>query len=597
MAVPKSRTPARAWFWAGLVLPAWVVASGCAGLDAVDRHINRTAARQSEAVGGDAIAPKLRDPGDWRARTPTEYQPRPRSVNPSAEDLSYRGAEAGRDVLSRLDSYSLDPPGAERWTLEDVFRVAQTSAREYLTAEEEYLLAVIRLLTEQHRWGPRLFDDLTSTIESEATAGESTAALRVINELRATQRLPYGGEVEARLITSAARQLTRIVGEEYSQSSQLVLSANVPLLRNAGLAAREDLIQAERDVVYAARTFEEFRRRFFVDIATDYFSLVAQQDVIRNQEVRLRSVMRFLEQTEALVKAGRERPFQARNIEQNVLTSRNALINSREQYILGLDRLKVRLGIPVERPIVLVRQTFDFDDPEVSVAEAAETALRYRLDYQNERDRVDDARRRVAIARNQLLPDLQATASATLNTDPDDRVGGLRFDGGETDYRGTITFGLPIDREIERLELRRSIIDLQQQQRRFEQFEDNVVLEARQAVREIDRARFSVTLQERAVEINELRLEEIEIKRAEVDTQTRLDAENELLQSRNDRDQAVRDLRVSILEYLMRTGQLRVGPAGQFKPLRGMTIRVQSVEGDVAPEVPVPEAVGDGVPR
>lgn len=551
-------------------------------------------ARQSEILGGGAVSPTVRSRLSEGADTPQQYEKHPSSVNPGAEELEYVGADADRDVLARLETYAETPADAQRLDLEGVLRLSQRSAREYLTAEEDYLLAAIRLLIERHRWGPRFFDDLSSTLSADAVSGRYTTALTIINELRATQRLPYGGEVEARLVTTAAQQLTEIVGDEYTQSSQLVLSANLPLLRGAGLVAQEDVIQAERDLVYAARDFETFRRRLFVDIASDYFALIAQQAAIRNQEERLKSVILFLEQTRALVEAGRERPFQARNVEQNVLTSRNSLINSRESYILALDQFKVRLGLAVRTPVEIVPMSLDFQDPEIGVMEAAATALRYRLDYQNERDRVDDSRRQVAIARNTLLPDLNVNGSVTLNTDGDNRVAGASFDGGQTDYSASVTFGLPLDREIERLQLRQSLIQLGQRQRQFDLFRDTVILDARQAVREIDRARFSVRLQEQAVKINELRLEEIRIKGPEIDTQSRLDAENELLQSRNDRDAAIRDLRIAILEYLVRTAQLRVGPEGEFRPLRGMAVKVEgSEEGPeeaVEPAEAVPEA-------
>ncbi|MBL8744721.1 MAG: TolC family protein [Phycisphaerae bacterium] len=551
----------------------------CASMQDIDRRVNRTVRDRSETLGGGAASPTLRS--TLTTSSPTQYDKRPASNNPGPDELTYRGADPSRDVFTRLESYFAEGTTqgvAHRFDLQDILRVSQDTAREYRTAEEDYLLTAIRLLIEQHRWGPRFFDDVTTSVNADAMNGDYSTALNVINELRATQRLPYGGELEARLITTAVNQLTEIVGEQYTQSSQLVLGASVPLLRNAGLVAQEDIIQAERDTVYAARDFENFRRRFFVDIASDYFALIARQAAIRNQAERLKSVALFYEQTKALVEAGRQPPFEARNIEQNVLSSRNDLINSQEAYILSLDQFKVRLGIPVETQIVLLPMSLDFQDPDVSVTEAAELALLYRLDFQNERDRVDDARRQIEIARNRLLPDLNLTARATLNTDENKSESGLAFKADQTDYAGSITFGLPLDREIERLELRQSLVQLERQIRQAEQFRDNLILEARQSVREIDRARFSVRLQEQTVKINELRLEEIQIKRAEVDAQKRLDAENELLQARNALDAAVRDLRIAILEYLVRTGQLRVSDEGRLRALRGMDLRVEAIE-------------------
>ncbi len=557
------------------VLVLLILAAGCADLNRIDTEVNRLVASRSEALGGDAPAPVIHKPSPDLTPESDRYRKVPPSMNPQAEKIPFdKGDSSSEAVLDRLDSYSRMPDHAELLTLEMVLGYAQRTSREFITAEEEYILAAIRLLIEKHRWGPRLFDDITATLDAPGDNGDFKTALSVMNELRLTQRLPYGGEVEARLITRATQQLANSVGDDYTQSSSLILNANIPLLRNAGMIAQEDLIQSERSLVYAARLFENFRRALFVDIARDYFALLAQESSIRNAEERLRSIVSLLERTRALVDAGRERSFQAKNIEQNVLNSRNSLISQRESYLLTLDRFKIRLGLPVQNSYTLDPVSLELDDPAVTVEHAAELALRYRLDYQNRIDQIDDARRGVANSRNQLLPDLNTVLSASFNTEETNQVGGLGFDLNDADWRAAVTFGLPLDREIERLQLRTSMIQLERSKRDLDEFRDTLILDARRAVREIDRARFSLQLQEQAVKINELRLEENRIKEDEVDIQTRLDAENELLQTRNSRDQALRDLRTNILEYLRITGQLRVQRDGRIRPLEGMRVRM-----------------------
>lgn len=564
---------------------------------AIDLRVDRLTEARSEQLGGGAVAPRTRPVRPDQEDSPSQALKRPPSTNPAADQLRYKGFPADRDnVLARLDSYAELEEGAQVLTLEETLRIAQESSREYVTAEEDYLLAAIRLLIERHLWGPRFFDDLSTFYVGEpGDTGRYGTALEIINELRVTQRLPYGGEFEAALITRATHQLTEIVGDRNQSSSELMLTANIPFLRNAGLIAQEDLIQAERDLVYAARDFEDFRRSFFVDIARDYFSLLAQRAVIRNEEARLESVIQFYEQTRALVEAGRQPPFQARNVEQNVLSSRNRLVLIREDYILSLDRFKLRLGLPTEARILLEPVSLTLDDPDVTVEQAARIALDFRLDFQNAVDRVDDARRGVANARNQLLPDLDATVTARFGGDDDDQEQILpSFDLDDTRLRAGLTFGLPLDREIERLQLRASIISLQRQMRGAEQFRDEVVLQARQSVREIDLARFSLRLQEQTVAINELRLEEIRIKSEEIDAQTRLDAENELLGARNARDEAERALRTAILDYLRVTGQLRVRPDGVFQPLQGMLVREATPPVDPNSEEALPPTLPPG---
>jgi len=51
-----------------------------------------------------------------------------------------------------------------------------------------------------------------------------------------------------------------------------------------------------------------------------------------------------------------------------------------------------------------------------------------------------------------------------------------------------------------------------------------------------------------------------------------IEAQEDLTEARNRRDFAVRDLRVSILQYLLDTGQMRVKQDGQWEPPAGLVV-------------------------
>lgn len=578
--------------------------AGCRSMSDVDASLRKAVNERSSLLGGDAIAPTpAYKPVDRIATAAEKHAKHPESINPGAQDLAFPVAPplSVRERLARLDQYATAPPDAQVFTLQDAFRQAQQTAPEFLSAEEDYLLAAIRLLIQRHLWGPRLFNDTSVSLDSapeRLSGGSYRTAVSIINTLRATQRLPYGGEVEARWIVNATDQLRNAAGDDYVQSSQIVLSGNIPLLRGAGYVAREDLIDAERNLVYAARTFENFRRTFLVQIARDYFDLVRDMSSIENQAQRLESLRRQQAEVTARVDAGRSAAFERRDVEQSVLSGESTFANARERFLTSLDRFKIRLGIPVEMPIRLAPVDLDPPEPDITPNAAAETALRLRLDLQNRRDRFVDAQRAVDNASNALLPELNVSGSVGLNTERTDTVGGLDFRGDQTVYRAAATLSLPLDREQERLNLRSAQINLQRSSRDLRQFEDNIILEARQAVREIDRARFAYDLQLTAVEINELRLKETELKSDTIEPRRRLEAQNDLLQARNDRDAALRDLRIAILNYLLATGQLRVTPDGAFQALKGMFPGGEPEPADQPlpppPEVPAPEVVPPG---
>jgi outer membrane protein TolC len=292
------------------------------------------------------------------------------------------------------------------------------------------------------------------------------------------------------------------------------------------------------------------------------------------------------QRTAARVAAGREAAFATRRFEDRVLSTRDGLIGARERYLLVLDRFKVRLGLSVDSKIVIVPTELVIPEPEIAPSKAMELALEYRLDLQTRRDRLDDSRRAVSNAKNQILPDLDLTAGLSTATNPAKQTSNFDFDFGSTGYNASITFGLPLDREIERLNLRSSMISMERAIRAYDLFRDNIIVESRAAVRNIDQNRFSVDLAERRVAINTLVIEQLKLQ--EADSLQITDAEDQRLQSENFRDARIRDLRVAVLNYLLSTGTMRVDREGQFVPSPGMgeievrTSKVPGVDEDEA---------------
>src|SRR5690606_4262437 len=134
--------------------------------------------------------------------------------------------------------------------------------------------------------------------------------------------------------------------------------------------------------------------------------LLQQLAAIENTRKQLESLRRQLDRETALYRAGRIAEFRVNIVRNDLLSATPNLAGQREAYILALDRFKIRLGLPVSIPVVIVPSQLDIPEPDISLDGAVEAALAYRLDLQNARDRLDDALRAIRNARNQLLPDL-----------------------------------------------------------------------------------------------------------------------------------------------------------------------------------------------
>lgn len=569
---------------------------GCASEARIDRDIRALIREQNERLREELAEPASQPLGPDRA-TRNQLDKQPPTNNPTAAELNYLAAPADEDVRARLqrlltDSRALperllsDGPAAgaspdnsapqtstaslEVLALEDALHHSQRTGREFLTAQEDYLLAAIRLLQERHLWGPRLFNDTTLALSDNLNDGRTDPALSLINSLRATQRLPSGGELEARWVWNAAEQLREQSTGTYIQSSEIILRGDVPLLRGAGSIAREDLIQAERDLVYQSRTFERFRREYLVDIAQDYFALLETRARIINQIRQLQSLSQFDRATRARVDAGRLEAFQTAITENRLRSAESSLEGLRDAYVLQLERFKVRIGLPVDQQFDLSDDLFALPEPDAELQAAVSTALALRLDVQNSADRLEDSKRAVANAKDGILPDLDLFGEVGVPTDPDDNTGGVAFDNDETAYRVGATLSMPLDRERERLAVRATQIRLERATREHQRLQDNVAVSARGAVRAVPLARFQLDLAEQQVEINRRRLRAQKLQEDAVDPQQIVDTENDLLDAENARDRAKTRLRTAILGYLLETDQLRVTREGTLQVLPGM---------------------------
>ncbi len=116
----------------------------------------------------------------------------------------------------------------------------------------------------------------------------------------------------------------------------------------------EPLIQSERDLVYAARRFARFRKEFFFDIASTYYTiLLTYRQVEIDAQNYFSQVLNF---QQARAEVGSE-ISNAPNVvafnqyEQGVLTANSSLIRQCLKLEDDLDSMKLVLGLPTETPI------------------------------------------------------------------------------------------------------------------------------------------------------------------------------------------------------------------------------------------------------
>lgn len=472
------------------------------------------------------------------------------------------------------------PVDARPLTLSVALTYAMHNSRRYQTEKELLFLTALDLTLERHLWTPIFVDSVLSLdTVNFGQISDFDRSMTAVSRFAVEQQLPYGGEVTARVINSWLRDLR--FGTTTDESGELSIEARLPLLRGAGKVAYETRYQAERNLIYSVKTFERFRRSFLVDIASDYFNLLSLKAQIESAQAQATSIAETYRRDQALADAERIIKIEADRTRVSMLGARNDVINTIERYETTLDAFKIRIGMPIDEKIDVVEEEVHLVDPQVPLQVAIETALKYRLDLLNARDRLDDERRAVAIARNNLLPRFDVTGSVTMDTDPA-RPESLSYNIERTTYRAAVDFEIPLERKRERNDYRRSLIQLRRAIRDFDEQEDIVRLEIRRALRRLAQAQATLEIQAEQIRINETRAQMARVKLDAGELPSNRDvveAEDDLRDARNAHADALSDYRRAVLEFLRDTGTLRLDDDGKwmsYDPITGQPLNADA---------------------
>lgn len=566
---------------------------GCyPGLEAIDKETAakiQKAAEDTQAPGASELPDiKSKYEGNWFVEDRPHLR-EPVTLNPDAKQLAFKDRKQREleteAVIARMQQMGVVGPDAVKLTLESSLGFAFKKAFEVNNAQQSYILTALRLLTAENFFallpnadiGANIRTVDGSNIGSSAGIGEDqyNTTLNLVNNLGLTQRLPLGGTLSAKLATTWSDQLANAIGTQTQVGSFLTLGAELPFLRGAGLVASADLIQAQRNMVYSARTYEDFRRKFALQVTRDYLNLVVQQQILNNARDQVERLRTIEAREQALVRAGRQVPFQADLASNRTLAAIDRLASLQETYRLSVDQFKVRIGMDVDTPTTVEPEMLDLPVPDTKPDDAVRTALDFRLDVQNLRDQLDDFKRQVDIAKNGLLPRFNVTGTVIQPVGSTELQDVVNVTFENTDARVGFTMSIPMNQVDEESALRQAQVALENSTRNYVNFRDQAATTVRASVRDMDRSLFSYRLAERSIKIAQNRQASINAAPDRATPRDTTDAVDALANSMDTRDRAKRDLQVAILTYLVSTGQMRVSKDGLIQLPGGRPLVIQ----------------------
>jgi len=462
------------------------------------------------------------------------------------------------DILSQEIISDRQQPDEMVVTIEDALKLAVEHSREYQTEKENVYLTALSLTGERYEFGPQFFANASGSHDRTAD-GEQIGSTS--SGIGLTQFLKTGGS----LSMSLANDLLRYYTGDPRRSAVSTMSVNLvqPLLRGAGPnVATEGLKQAERNVIYAIRSYSQFQRQFAVDIVVDFFALLRNKDQLRNAYEDYKRRLETIEYTQARGEAGILSQLEVDEARSEEQTAKNNYIVAATTYLNNLDRFKIRLGLPLTTKLRLDDKALKDLQIEglkpirLDREAAFGIAVERQLEMLNEVDRFEDAKRKVAVAANRLKADLNIFGDATLGSgEPTDYA---RFNFDDIRAGVGIELDLPIDRLRERNDYRATLIGFESAIRSLSRSLDVKKDEIDQGLRNLESLRRSYFIQTNSVAIAQRRVdgEQLSLQAGRRTVRNVRDAQDVLVDSQNQETEALVSHLTAKLQLLLDIGIL-----------------------------------------
>jgi len=466
-------------------------------------------------------------------------------------------------------------------SLTEAVALATAQNRVYQNQKEILYLEALNLSDTRHTYARRWFtvidgeysrelelDAQNTTIHSDGTTED--IGISTGSGFSQQHLFPNGIIID----TSIAIDWLRFLTGDPRTSLATVLSASIeaPLLGNgAGRLAWEELTQDERNVLYKIRSFARFRKDFVVSIVSDYYRVLQQRDAVTNAENNYKRRVESRERLEAEAEAGRRASLEVDQAQQRELDAKDSFVRARQRYEQLLDEFKITLALPTDVQIELDQNELKtladigISQPDYNVDIAIETALLGRLDLATSRDKIDDRLRKVMLAVDGLGPQLDLLGDIGIDSSGDTDFSRLRFH--EAGVAAGFEADLPLDRKLQRNNYRRSLIALEQQKRQYENDEDEIKLQVRQAYRQLLEKAQQYYIRKNSLALAQKRVDSVNLllEAGRAKTRDLLEAQDDLIVAQNALTGALVDHSIAKLNFFKDIGILQVRPDGMWQ--------------------------------
>ena len=440
-----------------------------------------------------------------------------------------------------------------------VLTLASAHSRSLQTDRDTLYEAILELFAERRRLG------LTTDLDLRYGVGIS-------NDGDEDQSVDL--EISETFVTGAELALTGTSSSEFEPTGDNdrverlfrtngALTLSQPLLDGAGYeASHTRLIQSEHAVIYALRAFALQRQDFAIETLRSFYDLIAQQTALANIELNTEQSTFLRERSEAMFQVQMAPYIDVLRSQQQELAAESRLSSASSALETDKRRFVVQLGLPVGTPLELIGDIPALRPLAAEKDQCISVGLDHRMEIRTGEDRQRDAERALRVARRGLLPDLNVFGRMRYVSNPEEDFPGGDF---QDELTAGITMEVPLDKRDQRDLVKAAEIQLAAAQREVDRRRADVNIDVIDSVNRLTNLKRSVEIEEKNNEIADKRVRNavLRFRSGELSNRDVVEAENELLETRNRLIDAMLDHEIERLRLLRNMGLLEVDAEGQ----------------------------------
>ena len=349
----------------------------------------------------------------------------------------------------------------------------------------------------------------------DSPGASTTTKAQNYNFLNVTQLVPTGGTLSLNFTgyRNTTNQRGQTIDPRYGTT--LLFQLTQPLLRNFGLkVTNQEILVASNNLGVSEENLRSILMTTVFNVESAYWNLVYS---IENLDVRRQSLQLakdLLEKNQRSVEIGTLAPMEILSAQAEVATREADLIQAETQIKSNEDQLKLLLGIKGEEDKAITalvpKDKPTYVPREVRLDEALAAAIQNRTELKVGELGIRNDRINLSVARNQVLPDLNLSASYSSPgidgtrliydlspIDPNaqiiDRIPGniggalkqtMKFT--YPNWNVGLTLNLPLANVFSRAALAQAKLNLRQSMLDLENQKDEIYVEVKNAVRTVD---------------------------------------------------------------------------------------------------------------